>query len=154
MFRAPAKCPEFKRTPPALLQAAAIAARRHETAADAAGKSLKISESAGDQVSDANWQDDLGLRMLENMGQGMVPHLEGLGDFGALVEKSAKSGQVAQPPVAAKTSSRRASAARKSDAAAADDEDDVWDKLLNGGLSQSDVEWVRIKSFMDEKRKK
>ena len=153
MFRAPAKFPEFKRLPPSLLQAAAIAARRHETAADAAGKSLKISESVGDQVSDANWQDDLGLRMLENMGQGMVPHLEGLGDIGALVEKN---GQVAQthPVSAAKTSSRSAAAARKSDAADDDDEDDVWDKLLNGGLSQRDVEWVRIKSFMDEKKKK
>ena len=131
-----------------IFQAASIAARRHEVTADAAGKSLKVSD-AGDQISDGNWHEDIGRRMLENMGQAMVPHLEGLGDIGALVEKSAQS-DAKSPAASAKTSSR-SSAARKSDPS--DEDGDVWDKLLNGGLSQKDIEWVRIKSFMDEKKK-
>lgn len=127
-----------------LLQAASIAARRHETA-DASGKSLAISDADG--VSDAaednmQWQDsDLGRRMLEKMGQA----IPALGAFG---KKALTSDQVVQPPGA--PSDHRGSA-RKSDSA--DDEDDVWGRLLSGGLSQKDIEWVRIKSFMDEKKK-
>ena len=118
---------------------------------EAAGKSLKISGSADEPVPDAaNWQDDLGRRMLEKMGQA-IPHLEGLGDLGDLGTFSKKVVTSDQLP-SGEYELRKAPSARKSDSAD-EEEADVWDKLLHGGLSQKDIEWVRIKSFMDEKKK-
>ena len=122
---------------------------------EAAGKSLKISGSADEPVPDANWQDDLGRRMLEKMGQA-IPHLEGLGDLGDLGTFSKKvvtNDQVPSGEYELRNLAARVPSARKSDSADEGEEADVWDKLLHGGLSQKDIEWVRIKSFMDEKKK-
>ena len=136
------------------MQAANIAARRHELSGEspAKPKSLQIS----DQVNDPEWQEDIGRRMLEDLGRGLVPNLEGLG---ALVEQARglKGEQPSDATTNAKTTaasaSSRSNAARKSDDVS-EAEGDVWDKLMNGELSQKDIEWVRIKSFMDEKKKK
>ena len=138
------------------MQAANIAARRHELSGEspAKPKSLQIS----DQVNDPEWQEDIGRRMLEDLGRGLVPNLEGLG---ALVEQARglKGDAPSDATTNAKTtsasaaSSSRSNAARKSDDVS-EAEGDVWDKLMNGELSQKDIEWVRIKSFMDEKKKK
>ena len=137
------------------LQAANIAARRHELSGEspAKPKSLQIS----DQVNDPEWQEDIGRRMLEDLGRGLVPNLEGLG---ALVEQArglkgepASDAAANAKTTAASAASSRSNAARKSDDVS-EAEGDVWDKLMNGELSQKDIEWVRIKSFMDEKKKK
>ena len=58
------------------MQAANIAARRHELSGEspAKPKSLQIS----DQVNDPEWQEDIGRRMLEDLGRGLVPNLESI----------------------------------------------------------------------------
>ena len=136
------------------MQAANIAARRHELTGEspAKPKSLQIS----DQVNDPEWQEDIGRRMLEDLGRGLVPNLEGLG---ALVEQARglkgepASDAATNAKTTASASPSRSNAARKSDDVS-EAEGDVWDKLMNGELSHKDIEWVRIKSFMDEKKKK
>merc|ERR1719499_2953326 len=90
-------------------QAANIAARRHELSGEspAKPKSLQISS---DQVNDPEWQEDIGRRMLEDLGRGLVPNLEGLG---ALVEQARglKGDAPSDATTNAKTTSSAASAA-------------------------------------------
>ena len=75
--------------------------------------------------------------MLETMGHALIPGARG---------KRKKGAQQADDAPSAATA--------RNDGAAGGDGDNVWGKLLNGGgLSQKDIEWVRIKSFMDEKKR-
>ena len=86
--------------------------------------------------------------MLETMGHALIPNVGGV--FGGKRKKSER--QVDSAPADAKA----ADSATREGGAADDDGDDanVWGRLLNGGgLSQKDIEWVRIKSFMDEKKR-